>query len=64
MLKIGQAFPVERDAVNDERRKCPHFFRVPTPVAPPWYIGPDSSDKDAYGEQEYGRVKNQPADSL
>ena len=26
--------------------------------------GPDSSDKDAYGEQEYGRVKNQPADSL
>ena len=40
--------------VYQERHQCPSLLRVPLPVGPPGRLGPDGSEDDASGEEQFG----------
>ena len=38
--------------IDEHSDECPHLFGVPTPVATPWHICPNSTDEDASSQKE------------
>ena len=50
---------VHGEGINEHGDECPHFFRVPSPIASPAYICPDGTDEDARREKEQGGVEEE-----
>ena len=45
--------------IDEQRDQCPHFLRIPSPIATPRDIGPDSSDEYSRCEKKNGRMEQQ-----
>ena len=54
-----EALLVEGGSVDEEGDECPHFLRIPRPVAAPRHIGPHGSEEDACAQEEGGWIEQQ-----
>ena len=43
---------MQRDGIDHQGNECPHFLRVPSPIAAPTLIGPDGAKDDACCKKE------------